>query len=168
MIVGLGYTYVHKEKTIPVKPSTNTQTAYCPPNSLISTIQFDGAAGSIYGNLTIKNISSVSCQIEGSNFVDITYQVNNISVNHQGEVGPSIITLEPNQTIYSQVRYQNGPQCSSPIKQTPVKFTYTISPNSFVTFENENEQTTQEITTCTNSTEMTQVTTWGLSTQPIQ
>lgn len=168
MIVGLGYTYVHKERTAPIQPSSDNQKTYCQTSNLIATIQFSGAAGSIYGNLTIKNASSVSCQIEGSNFVDLTYQVNNISVNHEGDVGPATITLEPNQEVYSQIRYQNGPQCSSTIKQTPVKFTYATSPDSFITFANEDEQTTQEITTCTNTSEMTQITTWGLSTKPLE
>ncbi|HVZ66740.1 MAG TPA: DUF4232 domain-containing protein [Patescibacteria group bacterium] len=153
----------------PTITATNTpaENSFCNPSDLVGNIVFNGAAGSIYGNLTLKNVSNKTCTIDGSNFVTASFSAQNISVVQQGQAGPDTIALTPNQTAYSQIRYQNGPQCSSPIKTTPVIFSYQISSLGTVDFLGQNGSKSQNITTCTKLSESTTVWVWNVSKSPI-
>ncbi|HSX39045.1 MAG TPA: DUF4232 domain-containing protein [Candidatus Saccharimonadales bacterium] len=139
---------------------------YCGPTDLSAQIEIGHAAGNVYGNLTLQNISNKECKIIGNNFVDATYTVQNISVSQQGQASVSIYRLQPNQKVYSMVHYPNGPQCSG-TKAAPISFSYKISPTASIEFKDANGQTNQEIMTCLSLTEPTDVQVWSLFSNSI-
>lgn len=154
-----------------VQPSTTpASVSYCSPSSLDATLGLNGAAGSIYGNAEIKNTSSTPCQIIGNNFIDASFDssIKNLTVTHTGTSTNQTFTLQPGKSVYSQVRYQNGPQCQGPTVQDQVTFSYKISPSGSVTFKNtENGKTAQVVQGCSSPTDMTEITVWNMSSQPI-
>lgn len=154
-----------------VQPSATTSTiSYCAPNNLEATLTTSGAAGNIYGTATIKNTSNSSCQIIGNDFLDVSYDssIKNLTVTHTGTPTNQTFTIQPGKAVYSQVHYPNGPQCQGPTVQDQVTFSYKISPSGSVTFKNtENGQTTQVVQGCQSPTDMTEITVWNISSQPI-
>lgn len=175
LLLGIGSYFYFRTKPAPITPSPTPQisltptsaSSYCQPNDLSTSIDFSGAAGSIYGNLIIKNISGKTCNIDGNNYIEASTSATNVTVEKQGNPGPALLVLSPNQSAYSQIRYENGPQCSSPIKNTPTTFGYEISPGIRVVFKDQSGSDSQKITTCTNQTENTMIWVWNLSPNPI-
>jgi hypothetical protein len=145
----------------PVQTSQNPR-KYCQLNDLQALVEFEGAAGSVYGNLVMKNISSTPCEIIGSNFIEPVFVAENIFVTHQELEGSPLILLKPDQTIYSQVRYPNGPQCSNGIVQSDVSFMYKISPSESISFHTDSGDALQRINSCKDSGEKTEVQVWSI------
>ena len=141
--------------------------AFCKPQDLKADITFQGAAGNIYGTLAIKNVSKEKCPIRGSGFVNPSYSATNINVKTQGNPGPSSLTLLPDQTVYSQIHYPNGPQCQGPIAYADVYFSYDISPGKNVEFKNQEGKVKQTIGVCKSLKEITEIDVWSLSEKPV-
>lgn len=152
--------------SIAVSP-TSVPPTFCKPAALHATLITQGAAGNIYGTLAIKNTSAFACQIQGNQFIQAAYQVSNITVGHQGTPSAALLMIQPNQSVYSQIHYPNGPQCNGPTKDTSISFSYPISPNAKVTFQNQNGQTIQSIPVCSATSEITNIDVWSLSNKPI-
>jgi hypothetical protein len=151
--------------------SSNTLTAvdpFCSPTELEGSIQLDGAAGNVYGKVMIKNISERACDIVGSNYLDVRYDirnVRNVELMPQGTPGESILHIEPNQTVYSQIHYPNGPQCSGATKSINVLYAYRVSTGNEVIVKKPSGEATS-LNVCTSS-KMTTVDIWPLSTSEI-
>ncbi len=161
---------VQKQLSPVPSPSTiSTTETYCSPQDLQATLTLDAGAGNIYGNATIKNISAKNCQIVGSNFISAQYaqSIQNIVVTHVGQSQTNIFDLSPNQTVYSQVHYPNGPQCGSGIQIAKVKFAYAISTIDTIMFTAQNGDEEQDVTICTSPSELTTIQVWNMSSQPI-
>ncbi len=109
----------------------------------------------------------VACKITGNDFVKATSDAKNISIKPQGQPGPATLSLNPNQTVYSQVRYPNGPQCSSQTLQATITFSYDISQNDAIVFRSQNEDPKQNIVVCTSPSEITEVQVWSISDKPL-
>jgi hypothetical protein len=139
---------------------------FCLPKDLEGTVNLEGAAGNIYGTVAIVNISQKKCEIMGNNFLTADYTAQNITVKNNGEVGPSTMTLLPGKTVYSQIHYPNGPQCSGMANQTKITLKYQINSNEFITFKTQTGDGLS-IPTCSSSSEITQLDLWSLSTKPI-
>ncbi len=140
-------------------------TGYCAGSALEGSISTEGAAGSVYGTLTLKNISSSPCQIMGSNYIEADYSAENIVLSKQDGVGDEVILLVPQQSVYSKVRYQNGPQCSSPLPTTIV-FRYKFSPSESIRFKDITGDSNLPIVACSQVAETTQVSVWSISSNP--
>lgn len=145
--------------------------AFCTPDDLQASVVVGPAAGNIYGDMTLKNISRQSCRISGGEYINADYDtgtVKNIIVNHIGEVQPQQFTLVPGQSLYSRVHYPNGPQCHSiGLKSVRVTFTYRISPANTVTFTNQEGKTIQTVQACSSTADVTEIQIWNMSVQPI-
>ncbi|HVZ11695.1 MAG TPA: DUF4232 domain-containing protein [Patescibacteria group bacterium] len=148
--------------TATTTPKPTTQ-SFCNLEALQANITTEGAAGSIYGTLTIKNISKSDCDIQGNQFIIAQTPAQNVTTKQQLPAGSAIITLKQNQTVYSQIHYPNGPQCNGPIKQSPVTFSYNISPSMAVMFKNQSGSTQQMMNTCNISSDITQIDVWSIS-----
>lgn len=194
LLGGLGYFYIQNSTkiSIPSKIShpptpTNQQTSptvsskghsspapvasYCTPQNLQASVNLSPGAGNIYGTFTLKNISHQTCQVLGGNFISVVYDTNtvkNITVTHIGQTQSLPFTLSPNQELYSQVHYPNGPQCNSiGINVTNITFTYKVSPTDTVTFKNQNGNVEQGVQTCKSLTDRTEIQIWNMANQPI-
>ncbi len=154
----------------PVSAISST-VSYCRPIQLQATITLIPGAGNIYGKFKIKNISSTSCAILTTKFIQVVYdtqKVTSVVVTDEGTNPASPLTIAAGQTIYSQVHYPNGPQCSGAPVLTPVKFKLPVSPGNSITFANtENNSTIQQVQTCKSANEVTNIEIWHLSTPPI-
>lgn len=144
--------------------ATTTSENFCLPKNLQSQVSFDAAAGNIYGTFTIKNISNSQCTILGNNKIQATTAPKNISFNYEGTT-TNMFTLQPNQTVYGQVHFPNGPQCSGDIINSPISFSYAISDTSTITFTSSGPGNPM-ITTCTATDEPTEIDLWSLSNTP--
>lgn len=147
--------------------SENNTLGFCKPQDLDANLTTQGAAGNIFGTLTIKNTSTKNCQIISVNFILPSFDAKNITVKNQGQTGPETFTLSPNQIVYSQIHYPNGPQCSGQISQANISYSYKISVNDSVNFKNQNGSTKQTIGVCQSSSEITEVDVWSLSKKPV-
>lgn len=151
--------------------SPGNPVTYCTPQNLQAFVTLNPGAGNIYGTFTLKNISKLPCRILGGNFIAAEYDktaVKNITVSHTGQTQPQPFIVGPDQTIYSQVHYPNGPQCQSEgLNQTEVTFTYPISPANTVAFENQEGKTAQIVQTCKSPTDMTEIRIWNMADKPI-
>lgn len=153
----------------PSPTEAENTTSYCTPNQLQANLALEPAAGNIYGTFTLKNISSKTCRISGNSFISANYpnSTKNITITHVGEPTQPVYDLAQNQTLYSQLHYPNGPQCSSGTQTTPVTFTYAVSPTNTVTFTGQNGSTSQNVTTCKNTNEETTIQIWNIANKPI-
>ncbi|MEK7605815.1 MAG: DUF4232 domain-containing protein [Patescibacteria group bacterium] len=141
--------------------------SFCQPANLKALIELEGAAGNIYGILSIQNTSTGKCDIIGSNFVNVLSSARNLTTKRMGKKGQATFLLTPSQTVYSQIHFQSGPQCSGSTEQSTLTTTYNISPTASVTFQDLMNKSTQSITVCAKDTDSTQVDLWSLSPQPI-
>lgn len=165
-------TYIIKIGNLSSQPfqitdAKNSPTAFCKPADLAATITYEGAAGSTYGSLILKNISPQPCNIQGNHYIKPVYSASNIEVREQELVDLSTIVLQPNQSVYSQIRYTNGAQCSGPTKPVVVTFQYTISPSIIVSFKDQASEVQHTIPTCQDSEEITELLVWGVFDQPL-
>lgn len=143
--------------------------SYCSSQNLISKLNLSPGAGNTYVTFTLKNASSVTCQIDGNNFISANYSasVRNITVTHIGTLQWTPLRLSPGQTIYAQAHYPNGPQCNGPTHITPVTFTYAISPGTSIAFVDNNGIAEQRVTTCSDDSKNTIIRIWSISKAPI-
>lgn len=141
---------------------------FCSPNQLLTQTQSQGAAGTMYVNVTIKNVSSSTCQIIGNNFLETHFDstIQNITISHPKQPTMGIFTLTPNKTLYSLLTYPNGPQCSSAPKQQTMTLSYAISSTNSITFKN-SDGPSLYIQDCTSPTEITGINIQPLSDTPI-
>lgn len=140
--------------------------SYCDHDNLIADITTQGAAGNTYGTLKLTNLSSKNCSIIASNFINPQYNSPNISVEKQGNAGPALLTLIPNQTAYSQIHFLNGAQCSSDTLLVDVSFKYDFAPNSSILFEDISGNSNVQINVCKDST-TTQIDVWSVYLKPV-
>jgi len=140
---------------------------FCKPTDLEATLTAEGAAGNIFGTLTIKNISGKNCEVLGNNYILPIFDAKNLVVKNQGEKGPETFTLSKNQTIYSQIHYPNGPQCSGATNEVNIIYAYKISPEDSIDFKGENDDTKQTIGVCKSASQLTQLDVWSLSEKPV-
>jgi len=160
-----------KPNTQITKPQAvnSSENSFCTPRDLQGSISLSPGAGNIYGTFTLTNMSSRPCKVLGGEFIDVHYNptITNISITHVGQTQPAPFVLAPHQTIYSQVHYPNGPQCSSVTKPVPVSFTYAIDAQKEVTFKDANGKAEQQVQACKSPNEITQIQIWNMATQPI-
>jgi hypothetical protein len=142
----------------------STNIVYCKLSDLAGIVSFEGAAGSTYGALGIKNTSSQACQIIGNNFVMVAHEAQNVSVQQQESPGSDLMSLSPGQTVYTKIRYPNGAQCNGPTKQSNVTLAYKISPDESLIFKTGDGKTVQPIQVCTDA-KLTTVQVWSISTK---
>lgn len=140
---------------------------YCLPQDLDASLALDHAAGNVYGSVTIRNISQRTCSVIANHMISAVYdsaKVKNIQLTREGQMATQPFILSPGQTLYSQIHYSNEPQCRS-VGLVPVSvfFTYQISPDNAVVFNNAPET----IETCTSATDTTEIQLWALSTKPV-
>lgn len=147
--------------------SGNNASAFCTPSDLDATLTSEGAAGNIFGTLSIKNISGKGCQITGNNYILPIFEVQNLVVKNQATKGPETFILSPNQIVYSQIHYPNGPQCSGEITQADITYSYKISPNDNIVFKGADNNAKQSIGVCKSASELTQIDVWSLSEKPV-
>lgn len=188
LLIGAGFLFTRKTNNIVTSPQpsptsavtnpistpspsiTNT-TTFCTPQNVQAGLTLSPGAGNVYGTFTLKNISSSTCQIIGGSFISPQYDtstVKNITITDTGQTQSQPFDLAPNQSIYSQVHYPNGPQCQSVgLNQTPVTFSYKISPTDSVSFKTPDGKTQQIVQTCKSPTDMTEIQIWNMSTKPI-
>lgn len=140
--------------------------AYCRSHDVETLLTLDHAAGNVYGTFTLKNISNKTCQILGNKFIEPQYVSTNTKVVHEGKTQPQAFVLSPNQTLYSQVHYPNGPQCSSETVQLPVTFSYMISPTENIVFKDQMGKAEQLMQAC-KSQDITEIQIWNMSDKPI-
>lgn len=141
--------------------------SFCRPSDLKAFIELEGAAENIYGTLSLQNISTKNCTIVGSNFVDAITSAQNVTTKHVGGAGPATFALTPSETVYSQVHFPNGPQCGGITKASTVTFSYNISPQASVTFQDLMSKSAQVLTICTDTSQNTQIDLRSLSSQPV-
>jgi hypothetical protein len=142
----------------------------CRTTDIQGQLSLEPAAGNIYGTITITNTSTRTCKIIANNNITATYNTNkvkNIVIDYKTKPTLDTYYLLPQNTLYSQIHYPNGPQCSTPIQSTPVIFSYKISSASAVTLRTPQGRITQSVTTCTDPTEKTTIDLWSLSQKPI-
>lgn len=140
--------------------------SYCLHDNLVTDITTEGAAGNIYGTLKLQNLSSTNCSIIASNFIEPEYTASNVTTQKQGNAGPKLLNLTPNETVYSQFHAPNGPQCSEDISPVDVSFKYNFAPNSSILFEDENGNAIVQINACKDATS-TQVDVWSIYPKPV-
>ena len=152
----------------PTRPSS-IATAFCSPSDIKATVAFEGAAGTIYGNFTITDISASDCQIISDQFINLVYntQVKNIAIAHNGIPQRNIYILHPNISLYALVRIPNGPQCSSQIKPVSTSYTYQIADNTTITFKDATNNQQFTINACSKPSEITTVNLSPWSDTPI-
>lgn len=141
---------------------------YCTADVIDARITLEPAAGNVYGTLTLKNTGTKNCTIDGNKFIQPTSAAKNITITKEGTPGPAYITLQPDETIYSQVHYPNGPQCTSPTETKAITFAYRISPSQTVTFSDNQSNYDQSLTACSSDNEKTAIEVWSLTSSPIR
>lgn len=163
-MIGL-FLFAQKFKGTVQAPSNSSlpSAIYCTQDEIDAVMSTEGAAGNIYGTITIKNISSRVCAIEGDKYIAVQYSPKNIQVVTKGEKGSVKMELQPNQTVYSQIHYPNGPQCSGSTKDTPVNFSYQLSPTSIITFAPSGHIPSVMMPTCMSDSEITKIDVWSIS-----
>jgi hypothetical protein len=154
------------------KPTITTQppisiNLYCTADDIDSRISLEPAAGNVYGTLTLKNVSDKNCSINGNKFVQPTSTAKNITITKEGKPGATYITLKPNETVYSQVHYPNGPQCTDSTETKSITFAYQISASQTVTFADAQSNMDQSLTVCSSQDEKTAIEVWGIATEPL-
>lgn len=147
-------------------PAIN-RASFCKAADLQNSIEVEGAAGSIYGKLRIKNISADVCKIIANGYISPKITAINSAVVHAGIPGAAIIILKPGESAYSQVHYPNGPQCNGPEVQSTITFSYQTSANESVIFKDQSGRVEQNIMVCSSPSQITQVDVWSISTTPI-
>lgn len=140
---------------------------FCKPTDLEATLTAEGAAGNIYGTLGIKNVSEKNCEVIGNNYILPIFEAKNLIVKNQGEKGPATFTLFPDQTIYSQIHYPNGPQCSEATIEANILYSYKISPEDSIDFKDINNDSKLSIGVCKSASQLTQIDVWSLSEKPV-
>lgn len=153
--------------TLSSSPTPPTDSTSCAPTNIEPVITLDAGAGNIYGTLSLKNTSSKNCSISGNEFIIPQYEAKNITVSEQGAVGAKTISLAPQQTVYSQVHFPNGPQCSGRTEQGQITFTYPITLSQSVVFKDESGEVAQPIQLCSTVLENTDVQVWSISSKPV-
>jgi len=155
---------------VPITSSPTVSSTYCSPQDLVASYNSNAGAGNIYLEIMITNISNRECEVIGNNYIAAQYDtqtIKNISLHHMGTVEKDIFTLSPNQTLYSQIHYPNGPQCQGPTQAVQVVFTYAISSTSTITFNNTQEHGGHSFPVCSSPTDITTIDIWNMSAQPI-
>jgi len=168
LIILLGV-FIFPKKNPVSAPSyvTTISQNFCLPKNIETNVSFEGGAGNIYGSVTIKNVSSKTCDIQGDKFISAKFSAPNISISQQGKKGSALLHLQPGQTVYSQIHFPNGPQCNGSTHQTAVNFNYEISPESVATFVQNGNLPTTNVTTCDGKNQLTQIDVWSISLTPL-
>lgn len=118
--------------------------------------------------LTLKNVSTISCQVTGNNIVKVDYpiSVTNFKAVTKRQPTTPVFVLTPNQTIYSLIHFPNGPQCSSQATGVNTGVSYQISPKDTISFK-PTTGTTLEIPSCASSSELTTIDVYPFSSQQV-
>ncbi|MCU0653277.1 MAG: DUF4232 domain-containing protein [Candidatus Pacebacteria bacterium] len=152
----------------PTCSSQPKEIAACDPASLKAVVQFEGAAGNIYGRFAITNISAEACTVEGKNFVRVDYDADlakNIDVVRAGLSSVQTYTLAPSASIWALIHMPNGPQCGSAINQVTTSYGYSIGAGKEVAFADSTGKSQFIIQACAAVTDRTQVRITNMSDQ---
>jgi hypothetical protein len=165
-LLGFGYLYFQPQINQQLSRSSNKY-VYCDGRDIKSTYVADGAAGSIYGTLTMTNTSNGICQIYGDSYVTAAVEAGNVNLVRINKNSAAPIVLQPGQSIYSQTQYQNGGQCSDGTLNSTLTLSYRISSRDTVYFQDPGGDTHQNITICKSASEPTELKVWALANDPI-
>jgi hypothetical protein len=155
--------------TQPIRMSPAQEQIFCLPTQLKASIDSQGAAGNIYGKITIKNISQTTCHVIGNNELKVEYptSVQNFQIVQKGESATEIFTLAPNQAIYSLIHFSDSPQCSSKLINIATFVTYAFSRKDILIFSS-NRGNIITIPSCENVSEKTQIDLYPFSRNEIE
>lgn len=164
-------TLLDNPKMTPTKTereNTEKNAAVCSPSQLEGSMNSEVAAGNVYVQVTLKNITSSPCKIKGDNELTIGYpiSVTNFQTEVKGTPGKKEFTLAPNQSIYSLIHYPNGPQCSSLAMDVNAMVSYNISDTESVLFT-PSTGPTLDIPSCGNASEVTMIDLYPFSDTPV-
>jgi len=133
------------------------QEQHCQRDQIKATFSSEGAAGNIYGQLTMTNISSKPCHISLGNTITITTDTHTIVSNYTQKSPTTDFVLAPGATVYSHVHFPNGPQCQSGVAQKAISFLYTTIEFRSIT------KTPILVQACVSPSEKTIIDIWPLS-----
>lgn len=130
----------------------------CTKGDLSSVVRFEGAAGSIYANFEIKNISNKKCVLVGENSIQLQFDpsVKNIKETFDENSSNKVFTLDLGASVSAVARIPNGPQCGEGVSQTNVGFTYTAN-NDVLTFSDLSKKQQFIINNCLSDKEITRI-----------
>lgn len=175
VILLVAKTLLNNQSTTPsskISPTSTTgaqsDQSSCNPEQLRVTMQLEPAAGNIYGSITLTNTSQKACDIVIGQKIqaNVPPTIKNLTIAYLGSEDKETVTLTPGQSIYSQLHYPNGPQCSSGIVSTPVILTYPLANNQTLTLTDKNNSQVK-VATCQNPVDMTTLDLWYFSTKPL-
>lgn len=149
---------------------SDSKTILCNPGDLEAKLSLEGAAGNIYGSMSITNNGSRPCSIAGNRYPRLDYDTEtakNISVVNEGLPSVREFRLEPGASVYSKIHMPNGPQCSSEIKTVAVKISYEIAPQTEIVFRDNRGRQEFTVAACSASADITQIEITNLSDQSL-
>jgi hypothetical protein len=153
-----------------LSPTPSLHALYCQPTDLQTSLSLSHGAGNVFGTFTIKNISKQACQIQSDTSIAAEYDLKkypNIVIEQKGQPQNGTVSLLPNQTLYSQVHYPNGPQCPGPTHTAPITFIYALPGQQKIFFVNQNGSKEQDVRVCDTTSAVTTIEIWNLALQPI-
>ena len=174
--VGVGiYVYRTPRSQLSVTPlltpvpevTASSGPANCTKDQLYGSMSSEGAAGSIYVDIKITNISKSSCNLTLGNNISPQIESDNITSKYQTTSSGNVeFSLGSNESVYSRLHFPNGPQCSSGINPQNISFVYDPKGVNLQlkTDDNKNYLTIQA---CQGS-ENTQIDIWPVSSLPIK
>jgi len=149
-------------------PSPTLSSTDCQITDMKGTISFEGAAGSIYGTITLTNTSTVPCTLSLKNNLKLNYlsTVKNISVTYTGTPSAQAYKLFPKNSVYALIHMPNGPQCQSDIHQVQASLSYMMSTSQEISFTSRGKSEFM-INSCTNQEDITKIDISELSLKPL-
>ncbi len=139
----------------------------CRNESLRGTITWEPAAGNLYGNVKLTNISQRPCTLSLSSKLQLSHlpTVKNIAVHYTGTQSAYISKMSPNTSFYATIHMPNGPQCQSGLYQVQAGLSYEITSAESLTFTTSGKPSFM-MNICTDPAEITTVDISPLSIQP--
>lgn len=133
--------------------------ATCQSTDLTAKVEFEGAAGSVYGTFTMTNTSEADCTLAGENSVQLSYDstINNIKVNFAEPTATVQYPLKAGASITAQLQIPNGPQCSSDVQPVSVAYQYHLANQQLLTFVDGQGQKSFMINACTSPNDITNI-----------
>ena len=139
----------------------------CRIKSLRGTISLEPAAGNMYGNVKLTNISQKPCSISLKNKLQLSYlpTVKNVKTNYVGTPSAGMSKLFPNASFYATLRMPNGPQCKSSVYSAQIGLSYEINALETLFFTTQGKPNFMT-NVCTDPLEVTKIDISALSIQP--
>ena len=139
----------------------------CSKDQLTGILTSQGAAGSIYVDVKITNISTVACNVNLGNSIVAQISANNITTKYQTPAaGSEEFNLAPNASLYSRLHFPNGPQCSGSVNPQSVSFVY--DPKGIALQLKTSDNKNYLIVQACQGNENTQIDIWPVLSSPIK